>query len=485
MSHRRILLIDTDPQFQQTLIDHLGPYGFEIVATGDGPDALAKVPKTAPEAVFIGVEEPDKVGYSLCNKAKKGVAKHLPVVLITSTVSPDGFANHRRLKVHADEYIDKRTMSPDELIGKMDNLIGLGELADADLSIPLEVEDMPLDLADDDMVVDEIEGDQLDLDDGLGDFADDEGARTALGAPQLVDALIEAETDAAFDAMTNVGDDPSVQVEAIEADEPGAEPLLSDIEDEVSEGIPEPIAQVTEAADETGGDADHLAGVVPEPIEHYAEPEVEVEAGPDLEVAAGPEVEVEVEAPAEPPPPMMLEEPDTIPPTPAGGDTIPPPVQARAGDAVFDLGLDEIAARANEEQSGVHDRRTLQRIHVLERENARLKAELEKARSEGGGKPGVARARVPQPARDDQRQGARDPRAPRRGRRARPPAARRAREAAPAPARQGRARRQEPRARAAAPRRRRAGRGGGERPQGSRAPGRRGRRAGWPGSRPG
>src|SRR5262245_30711910 len=183
MTHRRILLIDIDRDFQRVLGDQLHPYGLEVVAVPPAGDPLAQVSKLAPAAVFIAVDEPEKVGYALCNKAKKGVAAELPVVLITSSVSPEGFANHRRLKVHADEYIDKRTMSSAELIGKMDNLVGLGEAAD--LSIPVEVEDMALDLADDDMVVDEIEGDldagDLSLDDSVGDFADDDQNKTQLG----------------------------------------------------------------------------------------------------------------------------------------------------------------------------------------------------------------------------------------------------------------------------------------------------------------
>src|SRR5205807_9615036 len=113
---------------------------------------------------------------------------------------------------------------------------GLGDAAEADLSIPVEVEDMPLDLGDDDMVVDEIEGDvvgaELALDDSIGDFADDENNKTSLGAPQMVDALIEAETDAAFDALTGVGNDPSLAaasaVEAAPAPEQPAPPAPLD-----------------------------------------------------------------------------------------------------------------------------------------------------------------------------------------------------------------------------------------------------------------
>src|SRR5262245_38008606 len=230
--HRRIQLIDADRDFERTLSEQLGPYGFESLRMPEGADALARVPQIEPVVIFIAVDEPDKLGYSLCNKAKKGVAAQIPVVLITSSVTPEGFANHRKLKIHADEYIDKRTMSSAELIGMMDNLVGLGELLpEADLSIPVEVDDMSLDLGDDDMVVDEIDavgrGDAVDdfaadaghdftagaghdfSDDAAGDFADDASNRTVLSPPGALASLIDAETDAAFAALTGIGDDPA------------------------------------------------------------------------------------------------------------------------------------------------------------------------------------------------------------------------------------------------------------------------------------
>src|SRR5690606_22835647 len=111
MSARRILLIDSDPDFQARLQDNFAPYGFEIVTAMDDPAALGQVPDMQPEVIFIAVELPDKTGYSLCNKAKKGVAREIPVVLTTASVPPSGFLSHRKLRVHADEYLDKRTLT--------------------------------------------------------------------------------------------------------------------------------------------------------------------------------------------------------------------------------------------------------------------------------------------------------------------------------------------------------------------------------------
>src|ERR1700704_3406315 len=110
---RRVLLIDSDSHFLDTLKKTLSPYGVDVHVVNDGSDGLSKASEISPELLFIAVDLPDKVGYAICNKAKKGVAKTIPVVLATSTVPPVDLEQHRKLKVHADEYMDKRTLTMD------------------------------------------------------------------------------------------------------------------------------------------------------------------------------------------------------------------------------------------------------------------------------------------------------------------------------------------------------------------------------------
>jgi CheY-like chemotaxis protein len=177
MSTRRLLLIDSDDNFFRILHEQVSPYGFEIYRVEESSEALNHVRDVLPQLIFIAVEEPDKVGYSLCNKAKKGVAQNIPVVLTTSSVPPSGFHSHRKLKVHADEYIDKRTMSPEELVGKIDNLVGLN-------SMPIE-----------EMSFEEVEEFEL-SEEGF-----DDGAKTRIASPHVLLDLDDPETDAAVDSL--------------------------------------------------------------------------------------------------------------------------------------------------------------------------------------------------------------------------------------------------------------------------------------------
>lgn len=179
MSARRLLLIDPDENFFRILHEQVSPYGFEIYRVDPNPDALGYVDEVKPELVFIAVEEPDKLGYSLCNKAKKGVARDIPVILTTASVPPSGFLSHRKLRVHADEYIDKRSMRTQELMFKMEQLIGLGEL---------EVVDGPYDDIDD-----------FELDDAFSE----EGERTRIAPPGTLGFDLNSDADNAVDALVD------------------------------------------------------------------------------------------------------------------------------------------------------------------------------------------------------------------------------------------------------------------------------------------
>jgi len=465
-SQRRILLVDNDRAFQRLLSDQIGPYGFEVVnANPADPDVLAKVTQVDPALVIIAVDEPDKVGYSLCNKAKKGVAANLPVILATATVSPEGFANHRRLKLHADEYIDKRGLNPAEVVGKIDNLIGLGEAVDAsvsserlatrldELQLPVEVEDLPLDLGDAE-IVEQLDDASDPMDDGATSILtahpfdnDLEGAFAAI--TEFADVPDAADTPEPHDTP-DTHDTPEDARPALEA-KPQGKPLprqpsrgrrteppplprspglahvvpqtrASDyVGDEPSMGIPEPIAHDASDAD-AQAPAEEWHGQVPEPIDSsdFGGDERTSAGGPPLaDMLNGggvpmpvPEPEPPSEAVAAPqvaaPEAIAATAPQAapVPPAPAPAVAESPADAALATLAAIpapkpkppaepsglDLGLEEVAARADAEQSAITDRRTLQKVHLLERENARLKGELDKAARHGdGAKPGRER----------------------------------------------------------------------------------------------
>jgi CheY-like chemotaxis protein len=128
--NRRILLIDTDPAFRASLAQQLERYRFDVAAEPDADRAFALAATAPPDLVMVAVEEPDEAGFKVFQRYKKGALRSVPIMLVTASVTPEIFAKHKCLKIHADDYLDKRSLADGELLGKIDGLIGLGEPAD-------------------------------------------------------------------------------------------------------------------------------------------------------------------------------------------------------------------------------------------------------------------------------------------------------------------------------------------------------------------
>jgi len=408
--NRRILLIDADPAFLASLAQQLERYRFDIAAEPDAEQALALGAAHLPALLIVSVEEPDKAGFKVFQRCKKGALAKVPMVLVTSSVSPESFAKHRGLKVHADEYIDKRTVSDDELLGKIDNLVGLGELAD-DPGMALEVDEIPL--SSDDMVLEETVG-------------EDDGSEA--GEPR-VDSMVDAETDAAFAAL--LGDESPPAPVAVEPEPPAPEPDLDPLPQLIdaprtTDEEPSVVMAAVPAMVHDGGRPQDSGGVefdtfsresMRPPVEliararqdHRAHTLAQMEMHESvstipIDVDDLEQIEDHLAAVHEPPP-----DPPASTPAPAPAPAAVRPrfidvstvVEARPhaaaaalqapgapastphfASAIPDLGLDEIAAtETTTDHSGVFDRRALRKLGELERQIAQLKAELDRARA--------------------------------------------------------------------------------------------------------
>jgi CheY-like chemotaxis protein len=438
--NRRILLIDADPAFRASLTQQLERYRFEVAAEPDAEQALAQAAAAPPALLMVAVEEPDKAGFKIFQRCKKGALAKVPIVLVTSSVAPDSFAKHRGLKVHADEYLDKRSVSDDELLGKIDNLVGLGEpTGHDDLDVPLEVDEIPL--SSDDMVLEETMGE------------DEAGA----GEEVRVDSMVDAETDAAFAAL--LGDEAPAPPEAhaqLQADDPTPipEPLphLSDppgashaeardvsvvmaavpsmvldggrpqdsggVEFDTfsRESMRPPVDLIARARaehrehrehreqpdhDNHGDHGDHGDhGEADASPEHTAAPVESHESVSGIAIDVEDLEQIEDQVAAAPPPAPPPAAPPAPPPDPAPSKPkfrevstvvearplVPPaapqaPATGQISAPVPDLGLDEIATEATTDHSGVYDRRALRKLGELERQIAQLKTELDRARA--------------------------------------------------------------------------------------------------------
>jgi chromosome segregation ATPase/CheY-like chemotaxis protein len=444
---RRILLIDSDLTFRTTLTVGVQKYRIDVLHEPDADEAIALGASEPPELIVVGVEEPEKAGFKIFQRLKKGPLSKVPIMLVTSSVAPESFAKHKGLKTHAEQYVDKRKTSRDQLVEKIDALIGLGEeVAEDDLDIPVEVDDISMD----------------DASDVIEDAPELSGARPLPAAPaKRVDASVAEDVDDAFAGLVGGEEDEPVpsldEVKGIPApveDSGGFDEMPSTRADQHAtlaalRGQPDDEAEQTQM----GGiiDEEAVPGMIADggradDIEEASYTMDEVIASKDMipvEVLAAEAEGSSVEIHDPMPPNATLESQPAIALDPddvevigddavveeddSGGVPEPVPHPRSAEDAAeaaaarerdesrprgvaapqrIDLGLDEIAEDANKEQqsggyqqvsedrdqSGAYDRRALRKIGELERQISQLKTELERARAtaeaaaKGGGR---------------------------------------------------------------------------------------------------
>ncbi|HLL54647.1 MAG TPA: response regulator, partial [Myxococcaceae bacterium] len=196
---KQILIVEGDAALSNNVRSALESKGFAVEETSDGKGSIELVRRLKPELVLLAVELPaGQNGYILCGKLKKDdELKGIPVVIIGN---PDGFAQHRKLKTRADEYVAK-PLELDAVVETVGALIGFPEVAQAE-----EVIDESLSLSDlvDDTGPHEVVAEEIAV----------ETEATVNGDPEL-DML-----DAAFDDMSDPQGAPEQAAAAPEDDEP-------------------------------------------------------------------------------------------------------------------------------------------------------------------------------------------------------------------------------------------------------------------------
>ncbi len=102
----RTLIIDADRAFARDLATALNARSVETRICTDGQNGLDEARAWRPDAVVLCVELPNLSGYSVCNKLKKDDAlRSIPLVLTSAEATPETFEQHRKLKTHADDYL--------------------------------------------------------------------------------------------------------------------------------------------------------------------------------------------------------------------------------------------------------------------------------------------------------------------------------------------------------------------------------------------
>ena len=97
MNSNRILIIDQDATFIQTVSNYFKSIGIEVVSTGDGIEGYRMAKKVKPGVVILDTDLPNLNGFQVC-RLFKGDDRYqqIPVVFVSSNDSQDDVLKSER-----------------------------------------------------------------------------------------------------------------------------------------------------------------------------------------------------------------------------------------------------------------------------------------------------------------------------------------------------------------------------------------------------
>ena len=88
MNSNRILIIDQDTAFIQTVTGYFKSIGIEVVSSGDGIEGYRMAKEVAPGIVILDTELPNLDGFQICRLLKGDDRyQHIPIVFVSSNDS--------------------------------------------------------------------------------------------------------------------------------------------------------------------------------------------------------------------------------------------------------------------------------------------------------------------------------------------------------------------------------------------------------------
>ena len=114
----RVLIVEDDPVVVETLTTYLEHAGFDVIATGDGADGLARAQSPDVAMVILDWMVPGMNGPEVCRRLR--AVSSVPVLMLTARTAEDDRV--RGLETGADDYVPK-PFSPREVVARVQALL--------------------------------------------------------------------------------------------------------------------------------------------------------------------------------------------------------------------------------------------------------------------------------------------------------------------------------------------------------------------------
>ena len=119
--HKKILVVDDEPDVASLLTLMLEAQGYLVVLASDGQEALEMARKEKPDLVLLDVMLPRLSGYKVARMIKFDEKyRHVPVILLTAKTQEKDRA--MGLEMGVDDYITK-PFDADKLIAKIKEIL--------------------------------------------------------------------------------------------------------------------------------------------------------------------------------------------------------------------------------------------------------------------------------------------------------------------------------------------------------------------------
>ncbi len=143
MDKQRILVVDDEPNIVHLARLYLERDGYQVLAVGDGQEALDTIISKKPDLVVLDVMLPSVDGFEVCRRLR---AQDNPVPIIMVTARDDDIDKILGLELGADDYLTK-PFNPRELVARVRAVLRRGAPIDDQSRVPIRIADLEINLA--------------------------------------------------------------------------------------------------------------------------------------------------------------------------------------------------------------------------------------------------------------------------------------------------------------------------------------------------